>query len=286
MRLARICISATALALGALVASAGGAAAASPCAPGQPVGRPPGRPPNQPGPPPGRPPQYPPGQCQLRLSAASAAPRASVTAAGSGYQSGSSVAMRVGAASVGTAHAGADGSFTQDFTIPADTTPGPHDVQATGVGGGGAPYEQTATLEVLAVQPAQQAGTQLPVLGTLRPGAGLAAAPQVGDQGGLLIGGNKVTSGALPGGGIVLPGTSGTTQVLDTPGQSLGATGQGGLGGTGSAAPRLVVGRVGLTGPTSSGSSTALLAFGGGLLLAGVGAGTVVAARRRSSSRP
>lgn len=272
MRLARICISATALALGAVVVSAGGAAAASPCAPGQPPGRAPGGPPNQPMPP-SRPPQYPPGLCQLQLSTAAAAPRTSVTAAGDGYAAGSAVSMRLGADSVATATTGADGRFTQTFTVPADATPGRYDVRATGTGAGGAAYEQAATLEVLPVQAQPQAAAG-PVLqgGTLRSGAGLAAAPQSGS------GATNAFTGMPPGvvaGGGLLPGViAGGTNAQES------------VGSTGRLVPVQPVGGVGVSGPGSSGGFNPLFAVGAGLLLAGIGAGTAMAARRRSAAKP
>lgn len=129
---------------------------ASNCPPGQPAGRPPGQPPNAPpGQPTGRPPQYPPGECNLRLSRASAARGESVQVSGSGFQSGEQVVIRLGGRIAGGAAAAGDGAFTAALVVPGDADLGPTVVLATG-----ARREQSAVLEVTASAAGAGSGVQ------------------------------------------------------------------------------------------------------------------------------
>ena len=112
-----------------------GAHARSLCAPGQPPGLPPGGQP--PGPPTGRPPQYPPGQCQLQLSTAAVAAGGSLTAAGSGFTSGSGVSIDLGSMHLSSVAADQTGAFEATVTIPGSTAPGPYQMIATGQDSGG-----------------------------------------------------------------------------------------------------------------------------------------------------
>ena len=122
---------------GAFAAGAAGAQTPESCPAGQPPGVRPGNP--NPAPPAnsnGRPPQYPLGKCELRLSQNAASAGQSVTAAGDGYSPGATIAIRLGAASVGTATANRNGSFSQAFVVP-NVAPGQYDVTASGASADG-----------------------------------------------------------------------------------------------------------------------------------------------------
>ena len=119
-------------------------AQAEPCPPGQPPDRPGGT-----GQPIGRPPQYPPGKCQLRLSRSVVPAGEAVGVAGAGFASSSSVRLGLGAASLGTAAADSDGSFSRDVTVPANTQPGVYEVTATGPGASGGTQVLGASLTVV-----------------------------------------------------------------------------------------------------------------------------------------
>lgn len=300
MRLVRICISVTGLALGSLLLSATGASAASPCPPGQPYGRPPGDPPGSPpGQPPGRPPQYPVGKCQLQLAAAAGLPNSLIAAAGDGFQAGSAVSLRLSSASVGSATADGNGRFTQPFTVPSDMAPGRYDAAATGVGTDGAPYELSAPFEVLTPQPASStspsggspglpgpsgvipgasggsSGGSSGFFPGLRSGAGLAAAPRGGGTGLVALPGGGFA--ALPAGGTVggsagaLTGSEpGVTIPFATPGDTPSGA---------------ALGPAGTAGSGSSSGINPLVAAGGGLVLTLAGAGAVVAVKRRNHTK-
>jgi LPXTG-motif cell wall-anchored protein len=119
----------------------------SKCPPGQPSGRPPGNPPTDAGKPTGRPPQYPIGECKLKLDRGSAARGESVMVSGEGFTPGSVVALRLdpGGHVLGSATAGADGSFVTDVVIPQAASLGRNEVLASGGG-----RELAAGLEVTA----------------------------------------------------------------------------------------------------------------------------------------
>ena len=169
MRLVRICIGASTLALGIVVLSASGAEAASACPPGRPADRPGGT-----GQPPGRPPVYPPGLCRLLLSRSSVPPGGSFVATGGGFGGGSTVTLTVGTAGTvaggggglagrslssalrlatvetATTTASGSGRITAELTIPVGTALGQYLVSATGVDAAGEPYELTAPIGVVA----------------------------------------------------------------------------------------------------------------------------------------
>lgn len=123
----------------------------------------------------GSPSQYPVGKCELRLSASVVVAGDSVGVAGSGFASRSSVRMALGAASVGTASAGPDGSFSRQVTVPATTEPGTYRMTATG--------------------PSASGGTQ--VLGAFLTVAG-AGAPAAGAPAAGAPAGGRQPTGALP----------------------------------------------------------------------------------------
>lgn len=288
MRLVRICSTVIGLALGAIVVAATGASAASPCPPGQPYGRPPGKPPNQPGPPAGRPPQYPPGKCQLQLGISAARAGASVSASGDGFQPGTSVTLSFGSARVSSATADGSGQMSQTFTVPPAAQPGQFAVRAAGTGADGTPYEQGAVFEVLAPQPgATTAAPSSPAV--LRPGAGLAAASSAGAPGQVVI--------PMPGGGfttapVIGSGMEGGSGVLQADGsvtgvgaeQSSALPGSTGAAPLGSASPG-ITGAFAVGSSSSSGALLPVAGVGGGVILLGVGAGTVVAVKRRKSAK-
>lgn len=140
-----------ALTIAAVVPAASASAQqSSPCPPGQPADRPPGQPPDQPGRPTGRPLQYPPGECNLRLSRASAARGESVIASGSGYRPASTVELTLNSdpIALGSATTDAAGAFEHRFTVPATASLGSHTVTASGADSSGGTRALSAALEV------------------------------------------------------------------------------------------------------------------------------------------
>lgn len=165
---------------------------ASNCPPGQPTGRPPGQPPNAPpGQPSGRPPQYPPGECNLRLSRASAARGESVQVSGSGFKSGEQVVIRLGGRIVGGAAAAGDGAFTTAVVVPGDADLGPTVVLATG-----ARREQSAVLEVTASAAGAGSGSGAQDTSGTLPRTGGELAPTAAAGLGLVLAGTLAVVGA------------------------------------------------------------------------------------------
>lgn len=108
----------------------------SPCAPGGPTA------------------QYPPSACGLTIAATQARPGESVALSGAGFRPNTTVALEFRSApvSLGSAPVNASGVFSTTVVIPADASPGPHTIAATGVDPSGAARELTSTITVLGAQ--------------------------------------------------------------------------------------------------------------------------------------
>lgn len=109
---------------------------------------------------------YPPTPAEsLTVSDTTPAPGQSITITACCFMPGTTVTFTLFSAPVvlGTATADAGGVATLVATIPADTTPGTHTIEATGIGIDGAPLTVTQTITVVA---AGQSAAPLPTTGS------------------------------------------------------------------------------------------------------------------------
>ncbi len=83
-----------------------------------------------------------------------------------GWDPGSTVRVALDGVELGTATADADGAFSDSFTVPSGTPPGPHDVELRGVLGG-EPVEVATAITVLVAPVAPPGPSALARTGTM-----------------------------------------------------------------------------------------------------------------------
>lgn len=127
--------------------------------------------------------QYTPAEEGQQVSDTQLTPGEPFTVSGNRFASGSTVTVRFDAQVLGTVLVRPNGTFSGQFTTPADAKPGAHTISSTGTAPGGAPRVLRSTVQVL--------GAAFNRAGTLpRTGTGLTL--PLATSAGLLIGAGTV----------------------------------------------------------------------------------------------